>query len=103
MQKGQEGLSSHQENKPKNIKNVYIQKINSLIQTASQDAINQSLLTYSNSKKLLKTESDGKLAGNSTEKNALKLQKNRESARKARLRKKLYVELLEGKVKTLKN
>ena len=63
MPKEQKSLPNQPEFKPKSIKNVYIKKINSLVEASSGQALSQSLFTCSYSKKLLKTESDGKLTG----------------------------------------
>eukprot|EP01017_Pseudomicrothorax_dubius_P029213 TRINITY_DN3526_c0_g3_i1.p1 TRINITY_DN3526_c0_g3~~TRINITY_DN3526_c0_g3_i1.p1 ORF type:complete len:420 (-),score=86.63 TRINITY_DN3526_c0_g3_i1:74-1333(-) len=90
---------------PSNLKNTYIRKINALLAEIKPEYENTSLDV--NGRKTRRKGSKNKnvdtfaLVLNDLKKNRARLQKNRESARDSRKRKKLFMELLEEKVAKL--
>lgn len=85
-----------------NVKNAYIKKINSLLNVEQEEEKEKPKQNeFSNKAKKEPTSSNSSFKN--AENDDLKMQKNRESARNSRQRKKLYIGLLEKKVEDLNN
>lgn len=74
----------------------------SLIQDEKDISVALNKYLFFKVEKILKKHGRKVIPSNLVDKTAIKLEKNRESAKRARLRKKLYIKLLEKRVDRLK-
>ena len=110
MRKGdfddEDGERREGESRPKNMKNIYIQKLSKYFGLSREslvevEADNEEGGHPATIKREIKSSIN--INGSEGKELADKLEKNRESARKARKRKKLYVKLLEKQVEKYKD
>lgn len=110
MRKGdfddEDGERREGESRPKNMKNIYIQKLSKYFGLSRESLVEvEADNEEGGHPQTIKREIKSSININGSEGKELadKLEKNRESARKARKRKKLYVKLLEKQVEKYKD